>query len=292
MNDLDDLANSSLTDGWPTEPNGRADGSVTEPAPAPPGGSASEPPTQAPPSEPAPSAAPAGSASEPVPGVTADLRYCSRCDAQVVAVGKGRCPTCKSFLKGNTVPVKHPANVAKRDAILADLVAEYQPSTTMERSGCELLASTLERLASTRPGSTEWSRLMNASQTLSTSLRTNAPIEAATAYENYTLAQLVTRAEQLLVESRRIASRPRPAPFVPPPPTPRPPSALDPPVSTETIPQCAYGCGSLEHCAKVKVENPEAWAAIHFHDPCEVARRSREATRVMFANPGHHPFEL
>ena len=279
MNDLEPRSNSLLTGDHRPAPNGEPNGAATGAPPAPPGEPPGTAPTQAPASASEPSLPSAAPASEPAP----DLRWCSRCEAQVIAVDKGRCPTCRSFLKGSTVARKNPLNVAKRDAILADLIAEYKPTTTMETATCEHLAATLERLSSLRPGSTDWQRLMNASQTLSAALRSTAPTETPTAFENYTLAQLVTRAEQLLAEARRCATKPREAPFVPPPPAPRAPSPYDPPVDTDvaTTPQCAYGCGPLEHCAKVKATNPEAWAAIHFNDPGEVERRRKDNFKIM-----------
>ena len=61
----------------------------------------------------------------------------------------------------NFVARRHPVNVLRRDALLAELVAEFTPATILERSNCAHLAATLEQLEVMKPGSTEWQRLEN-----------------------------------------------------------------------------------------------------------------------------------
>ncbi|MEX2270419.1 MAG: hypothetical protein WD690_03050 [Vicinamibacterales bacterium] len=44
---------------------------------------------------------------------------------------------------------------------------------------------------------------------------------------------------------------------------------------------CSYGCGTVTRCAELKATRPDLWAALHYTDPSEVARRDEEATQVM-----------
>jgi hypothetical protein len=101
---------------------------------------------------------------------TLPLTYCRVCQVEVRPVGKGRCPRCGTFLRLNFVARKGPVNVLRRDALLAELVAEYQPRTVGTRSTCEQYAATLERLETSKPGSTEWQRLITIAQTLGAAL--------------------------------------------------------------------------------------------------------------------------
>lgn len=64
------------------------------------------------------------------------------------------------------------------------------------------------------------------------------------------------------------------------------PEAADPTPTRPTTPEppevfCRHGCGSLTDCARLKLERPSTWRALHYADPQEVARRSREATDEM-----------
>ena len=74
---------------------------------------------------------------------------------------------------------KHPVNKLRRDALLAQLVADYQPNTTLLRSTCAHLAGTLEQLEVMKPGSPDWQRLVTVAQMLGTALH-DAPPETRT----------------------------------------------------------------------------------------------------------------
>jgi hypothetical protein len=54
---------------------------------------------------------------------------------------------------------RHPKNVVRRDAILAELLKDFPPHNFAERSEREQLADVLEQLETTRPGTTEYARL-------------------------------------------------------------------------------------------------------------------------------------
>src|SRR5688572_25380637 len=68
------------------------------------------------------------------------LTFCRKCQTEVQPLGKGRCPRCQTFLRLNFYPRKHPVNVLRRDALEAERVAEYQPTTAMLRFRCWQLA--------------------------------------------------------------------------------------------------------------------------------------------------------
>ena len=47
-----------------------------------------------------------------------------------------------------------PVNVLRRDQFLAELIAEFKPSTVVGRRNCEHLAGIYEQLEALKPGST------------------------------------------------------------------------------------------------------------------------------------------
>ena len=128
------------------------------------------------------------------------VTWCKKCHADVRPVGKGRCPRCNVFLKLNFTARKHPVNVLRRDALLAELVAEYQPNTTMLRLTCAHLAGTLEQLEVMKPGSPEWQRLVTVAQTLGAALNDARPHEPRlpTDYGAMSEDELIERLEAML----------------------------------------------------------------------------------------------
>jgi len=159
---------SSHTTPDPSAPNGPPNGPAL-PRVAPPTLAAAEAPPGA-------NKAPTGPPGAPRPVLdgepdTLPLTYCRKCQVEVMPQGKGRCPRCQTFLRLNFSARKHPVNLLRRDALLAELVSEFSPATIVERSACEHLAAAYERLDSMRPGSPEWSRLVTVAQTLSATLQ-------------------------------------------------------------------------------------------------------------------------
>ena len=200
--------NSTLTDGKPTadpfaadgEPNGATRRRDSEALPCAPNAPVAEPRAPAPTSDVflcASAAIQAALTGEPG---TLPATWCKQCAAEVLPVGKGRCPRCNSFLKLNFAARKHPVNKLRRQQLLDQLVSDYEPRTTMWRSTCEHLAATLERLESTKPGSPEWQRLVQTAQTLGTALEETRASHARTAtnLEHLSADDLVARAEKLL----------------------------------------------------------------------------------------------
>ncbi len=233
-------------------------------------------------------------------------QWCKHCQADVPVEGRGMCSRCGRFLRLNYVNRKHPVNMLRRDALKAEIVAEFRPSNVLERSTCEHLAATLERLENTRAGTPEYQRLVQLSQQLGESLsatRAEAP-RIATDYHAMTDGQLISCVEDLLKDlyTRRNDTRTLAEALV---------MTTDPPVPTRVAnddlierpsddprsvttdspapvrkPMCGYGCGSFERCAEIKATRPDVWQTLHYADPEEIARRDQEATRVMLARGG------
>ena len=137
---------------------------------------------------------------------TLPLTWCRRCAVEVVPRDKGACPRCGTFLKQNFVARRHPVNRLRRDALLAELVAEYRPTTTMLRSTCAHLAGTLEQLEVMKPGSPDWQRLVQVAQTLGAALEGSKPAARTDDPDtsNLTEDELVERVEVLLVHVREL----------------------------------------------------------------------------------------
>jgi hypothetical protein len=206
----------------------------------------------------------------------------------VVPVGKGKCGQCGSFLSLNFVARKHRVNVLRREALLAELVAQFRPVDILARSACEHLSAVLEQLDSMRPGTTEWQRLVTTAQTLGTALRSAQP-EARTPadYSAHSKDELIAKLETLLNAAREARDYERSAPlgdsadggvYID---VPEPGDAADsvpsaPPVETPPAPEVPE---VPEHIRRV----------IDYNTPAEVERRRREATAVMMTQVGKPP---
>ena len=121
--------------------------------------------------------------------------------------GRGKCPRCGIFLRQNFVARRHPVNVLRRDALLAELVAEFTPTTILERSNCAHLATTLEQLEVMKPGSTEWQRLVTVAQTLGLHDARSREPRAPSTFDAMSAGELADRAEQVARRLREIADR-------------------------------------------------------------------------------------
>jgi hypothetical protein len=230
------------------------------------------------------------------PDAATDLRWCRKCAAMVRPIGKGRCERCNAFLKLNFSARKHPVNVLRRDALLAELNAEYAPATTMQRSTCAHLAGTLEQLEMVKPGSPDWQRLVQVAQTLGAALdatrgapRPQTPDD----YQQLSDEQLHARLEALLhdsaahIEAKKrgqtlvaeaaagLRAREREAAGeIVEPVAPGEPAKPDAP-----IPVCQFCMRPLTICETSKDADLDTWRVIHSRDPREIERRKDEAAR-------------
>ncbi len=134
-------------------------------------------------------------------------QWCKKCQADVIPRGKGLCPRCGIFLKQNFVARRHPVNVLRRDALKAELFAEFRPGNIIDRSNCEHLAATMEQLDTMRPGSSEWQRLVTVKQTLVAALHNARPSHKPTNFDDMSAAELADHAEQVARHLRDIADR-------------------------------------------------------------------------------------
>lgn len=230
------------------------------------------------------------------PGAATDLRYCRKCEVEVVPEGKGKCPRCGGFLRLNFVARRHKVNVLRRDALLAELVAEFRPGNILERSACEHLSAVLEQLDSMRPGTTEWQRLVTTAQTLGTALRSTQPeARTSTDYSAHSEDELIVKLETLLDEARAMRDFKRDSKR----------DAAEQPVDKEdegyllpepgdaddSVPSAPPVDTKCPYCNQTPCVGPDhpAFRTLHGNDPAEVKRRDAEATREMFAQVGKPP---
>ncbi len=113
------------------------------------------------------------------PDAATDLRWCKKCQGWVRPIGKGRCERCNAFLRLNFSARRHPTNLARREALLAKLTADYRPATTMLLASCEHLAAILEQLETLRPGGPDHQRLVQLSQLLGAALEESRSARAS-----------------------------------------------------------------------------------------------------------------
>jgi hypothetical protein len=122
------------------------------------------------------------------------------------------------MLKGSFLARKHPVNVLRRHQLLDQLIADYRPSTTLQRSSCEMLAGILEQLETMKPGSPVHQRLVQLSQLLGAALeesRASSRVASLpTDYSAFSLDELAARAKRIIemVELVRHAREEEPVP--------------------------------------------------------------------------------
>jgi hypothetical protein len=316
MNNLEDPANTLLTAKEPTAPDGASDGTnlaqplATLAQPEGSRGSTLDGSTQLETSgslEPEKTVSTASSAAERLTqaaqllGIpdTLPMTWCPNCKADVLPKDKGRCPRCARMLKGSFLARRHPVNLLRRDALLAKLVADYQPNTTMQHATCQHLAGTLEQLEVIKPGSQEWQRLTQMAQQLAEALEeTRASRKyTTTSLEDLSPNDVVARAERVLQMARlvRDATRERdsltsttdPASMTSVNAT--APSTFIQQATLAPEPRCPYGCGTLAECAELKETRPDVWATFHGRDPEVIQKKNDEATAVMMRRHDNSP---
>jgi hypothetical protein len=252
-----------------------------------------------------PDAVPSGSSPEPSPtdgdghGSSA-VRFCVSCGRDVIPVGKGACPQCHKFLPANSFPRKHPVNVARRTAILQELNRDFPPATNVvQRAARQQLASALERLEVTKPGTPEWQRLSAVVKDLAAQLYEQRPAPEVPDYTSMSLDELQSQLDHLqgmLASLRAVADRttdleiepsPISSPIVTnvaanePSPAPSPPAA--------PIERCAYCLRSLADCADLRATDRDKFEALHVGSPEDAEKRRREETAVMLRRAGTLP---
>lgn len=224
--------------------------------------------------------------------------WCPHCKAfEEKPHGKGQCRRCGRVLKGAFLARRHPVNLLRRDALLAKLIADYQPNTTVLRSSCEVLAGILEQLESLKPGSQEHQRLVTLSQLLGKSLdeslaaRTaNAPQEDLETASTDELIGKTTAILRHLLEIRDAtpAHDQRDAGLTVQAATPTtsegvaPTSALAP----QPEPVCPYCRRPQAACDKLRAEKPDIWGVICSSHPDVVKTRDARATAEMWQQLG------
>lgn len=204
-------------------------------------------------------------------------------------------------IAGNLFRQKHTADENRRDQLLAEIIAEYKPSTLELRDACRFLANVKERLEHVKDGVPEHQRLMGMWTVLSTQLRTasSAPpvfpvTDAVTGAASGD--ELIARTTALLrtllqwSQSKTPASstgedhsRASNAPGADRGAVPDT-RALE--AVTPQPERCVYCSLSPAQCAEIKVTRRETWQVLHYDDPACIAERSADATATMHRNIG------
>ena len=243
-------------------------------------------------------------------------RYCSKCATSVVPNAKGQCPTCGVFTQGNAAARKHIANIARRDQLHAENIAEYQPDTLHLRRACRWLANITERLENIKDGTPEHQRLVAMWTELTATLEASRQARAAhtTILEQLDPGAIVAKAERVLAMARLIRDSGRE-----PAPAPGPGSeapglesealggprneadaggglsslpesgpVLEAGADSEPLEPCPYCHQTGAHCSEIKATRLDAWRALHHNDPIEVERREKLATDEMFESLRRH----
>jgi hypothetical protein len=213
--------------------------------------------------------------------------FCKVCQTEVQPIGKGRCPRCQTFLRLNFVARRHPVNRLRCEQLFDQLVADYQPSTTLLRATCTHLSVILEQLEAMRPGSPDHQRLVQLSQLLGESLETSrtaresrdaAPSDTITIRrvlvepeDDLTVEQLqarISRAQQ------RIDALMHPGAV-----------SQDTPTIDATTPRkeptCNYCHQALWRCREIKETDLDTWETLHHDDPEMIEQRAKRDTAEM-----------
>jgi ribosomal protein L40E len=182
----------------PLRPNGQPDG--TE-APLPPSG-----PPEPNDGQPGPPVAEPRAPASPAPWLRPtdgpairtelqDANICKSCNT-AIPIGAKACPKCHCFAPGHPGRRPRKGDVEK---ILASLLAEYTPKTTVLKETCEHLARAYGELKTMPAGSLEWQRILNITQELSVSLEASRAAHTPTDIDDdLTTDQLIERTTGIL----------------------------------------------------------------------------------------------
>jgi hypothetical protein len=188
-------------------------------------------------------------------------------------------------MTGNQWRRKTPIDIAARNALLARLLAEYAPNTTVLQWACEDLADVRERLPKVRKGSAEHQRLAAIGDDLAEKLessRTARQTHESAEVGNQTTDALIERTTAMLhtllrmhdaeqhadeyIERTADAHRHAQAPAL---------ESTDAPTTAPAPePRCPYCHQPLSRCAEIKTTRLDAWRALHYSDPAEIERRN------------------
>jgi hypothetical protein len=225
--------------------------------------------------------------------VTERLRavaVCSFCGAGPHATLPGRCAKGHPIV-GNQLARKHIANVARREQLYAENVAEYKPDTLQLRDACRWLANVRERLDTIREGTAEHDRLLANWTKLTATLEASRQAREShrmTNLEQLSPDEIVAKAERMLEMARLIRDSGRePLASTATHSVPEPselgyvePEGTEPaPPPLETCPFCRR---PLAECADLRATRPDVLEALHYDSPEMVEQRRQKATAEMF----------
>jgi hypothetical protein len=208
-------------------------------------------------------------------------------------------------IAGNVFRKNHIVDAKKRDSLLAENLAEYQPDSLRLRRACRKLAAIEERLESTKEGTPEFARLVEHSAALHATLEASRPARLASLgiaaiTDETTTEDLIARCTSILrallssagehrsPTTRRSEQATLHTPAAAPSEAAVEQSerAVETPVPPAPTAGCPYGCGTLARCAELRESRRETWAVLHWDDPVERERRVADATATMHRNIG------
>jgi hypothetical protein len=266
--------------------------------PAAPLGTSGPPDGQGPEALPAPKNAQTAPSGPPVPANAAALQaigepdaqattqWCAKCQADVIPRGKGVCPRCGRILRLNFLARRHPVNKLRKQQLFDQLIADYQPQTTLAQASCEHLAGVLEQLEALKAGSQEHKRLVELAQLLGTALEASRTQDARSSDADpasITPDAMIERTTAILrgllqLHDEQERSRAHIDAI------PRETSAgaeaelLVKAEPTAPAPERCLYC----HQAPCVGASHHAFEVLHWNDPAEIEKRAAQATAEMF----------
>jgi hypothetical protein len=217
--------------------------------------------------------------------------WCPNCEQFVGRDRRGCCAICHRAIAGAYLNRKHPVNKKRREQILDRLIAEYAPTTQRLAALCGQLADVLEQAEARKAGSQEHKRLVELTLSLSDALERSKPATPfPDDYDQLNDDEIIERLEAALTQAKKDRDDRRAASPPPLPPRTVEQSPVEQPSAERSaalaakltqLAQCPWCHESIHACAQLKADRPEAWAALHFDDDDEVARRNGEATAEM-----------
>jgi hypothetical protein len=254
--------------------------------------------------------APEAPTSHPGPPLPPGHVWCPGCAGpRLPKIGYGgriSCSVCHKFVPvGDMKVARQGPNMKRREALERDLLTQFPPTNVLERTLVEHVATALERLEASRPGSLDWTRINTVVQALTAQLYERMPpVEAPHGLDAMPLSAL-QRAHALLTRQAsgetlsefdrgalaileeamhgRVRLRPDPEPPVvihqqyvqPPTPAPAPtPSSESDEVRTQAS-VLASAKKAARADAQLKIDNYDVWCSIH-EDAAEVQELVRQ----------------
>jgi hypothetical protein len=191
---------------------------------------------------------------------------------------------------------RHPINRLRKQQLLDQLIAEYQPRTTMLHASCEHLAGILEQLETMKPGSPDHQRLVQLSQLLGASLeesRTSSRVDPPLReFSQATDDQMIDETTKILHHLLTLRDSKLTAPATTTnsrserdaiPEQDAAASEIEAPTPATPEEECPYCRRPLSRCEEIKQNRPDVHEILHWNDPEQVRRRHEDELDQLIA---------